>query len=485
MSVSTKAFPTLGGWHPSYKELFLEFTGSDGKKYRTGLRPKEYPFYSGVPVINGVPDFSQAVFSVDKYGNVRMKNAYIEGTIIAGANSEIDWSYIKNVLVQDAQIESLSADKITAGNGIINALTIKNSLTIGSGGSIKQGQTAYDSGIGFWLGDVAGTPKFSIGNSAGNKLTWDGSTLTVIGALKTGANSLINGQYIDSLDAGKITTGYLSADRIAAKSITADKLNVSQLSAISANLGSITAGSITGITITGSTITGGIVRTSSGNTRIEMNGPDNALYVYQENIDGVAIRRLALGADSIFFYDPSGACAGWILGSSEGLGISGKVGTNCIDVNLKATGTGVGAFWPGEAYLDLGTSTNKFRHLYLSGNIYVDGYVDGVDISAHAANPSAHHTRYTDSEARNAITGYTIYPSSIQVGGTGTYTAYIAGTFRVTGQSSFGGPLGLAMLSSPPGPASSYAGYMYYDTTVSDIVFSNGSNWYKVTATLR
>jgi hypothetical protein len=125
MSISTKAFPTLGGWHPSYKELFLEFTGSDGKKYRTGLRPKEYPFYAGVPIVNGVPDFSQAVFLVDKYGNVRMKNAYIEGTIIAGIGSEIDWSYVKNVLVQTAQIADLAvtnakianidASKITTG----------------------------------------------------------------------------------------------------------------------------------------------------------------------------------------------------------------------------------------------------------------------------------------------------------------------------------------------------------------------------------
>jgi hypothetical protein len=116
MSISTKAFPTLGGWHPSYKELFLEFTGIDGKKYRTGLRPKEYPFYAGVPIINGTPDFSQAVFLVDKNGNVKMKNAYIEGTIIAGFGSEIDWSYVKNVLVQTAQIADLAVTNAKIAN---------------------------------------------------------------------------------------------------------------------------------------------------------------------------------------------------------------------------------------------------------------------------------------------------------------------------------------------------------------------------------
>lgn len=37
-----------------------------------------------------------------------------------------------------------------------------------------------------------------------------------------------------------------------------------------------------------------------------------------------------------------------------------------------------------------------------SGNLLTVGTVDGVDISAHAANASAHHTRYTDAEAQAA-----------------------------------------------------------------------------------
>jgi len=42
---------------------------------------------------------------------------------------------------------------------------------------------------------------------------------------------------------------------------------------------------------------------------------------------------------------------------------------------------------------DLGSSSYKWQNLYLSGSIYVDGNVDGVDVSAHAANASAHHTK--------------------------------------------------------------------------------------------
>jgi len=42
--------------------------------------------------------------------------------------------------------------------------------------------------------------------------------------------------------------------------------------------------------------------------------------------------------------------------------------------------------------------------------------------------------------------------------------------------------LGLYLHSGTPGPASSYKGFVYFDTAQSDIVFSNGTNWYKVTA---
>jgi hypothetical protein len=47
----------------------------------------------------------------------------------------------------------------------------------------REGQTAYDDGTGFWLGIDSGTAKFSIGNSAGNKLTWNGTTLSIAGQI--------------------------------------------------------------------------------------------------------------------------------------------------------------------------------------------------------------------------------------------------------------------------------------------------------------
>ena len=66
-------------------------------------------------------------------------------------------------------------------------------ITLSSGGAIKGGQTAYDSGNGFFLGYTGGAYKFSVGNSSGNKFTWDGSALGVVGDISGTSNIDITG----------------------------------------------------------------------------------------------------------------------------------------------------------------------------------------------------------------------------------------------------------------------------------------------------
>ena len=77
-------------------------------------------------------------------------------------------------------------------------------LTIG--GAIRSGQSIYDSGVGFWLGTENGTPKFSLGNSSGNKMTWNGTTLSITGSI-TASTGAIGGFTIDadSIDATNLS----------------------------------------------------------------------------------------------------------------------------------------------------------------------------------------------------------------------------------------------------------------------------------------
>jgi hypothetical protein len=74
-------------------------------------------------------------------------------------------------------------------NAINGSLTLTGGgLVLASGGaSIRGGQTAYNTGAGFWLGDVSGTTKFSLGNPSGNYIAWDGSSLSIKGTI-----SLVN-----------------------------------------------------------------------------------------------------------------------------------------------------------------------------------------------------------------------------------------------------------------------------------------------------
>lgn len=70
-------------------------------------------------------------------------------------------------------------------NLLING-TIDGALTLNNTGHVKGGQTAYDTGAGFFLGYENGAYKFSIGNPSGQYLKWDGNELTSNGLAKLG-----------------------------------------------------------------------------------------------------------------------------------------------------------------------------------------------------------------------------------------------------------------------------------------------------------
>ena len=122
--------------------------------------------------------------------------------------------------------------------------------------------------------------------SLGNKLTWDGTTLSITGnVVITGGSTLtlINAAQADAdaaqatadnaipegfaasdinthsttIDGGKITTGSINANRIVAGSIEAIQISASYVYAGTINADNINAGTLTGRAISGGTITGG------------------------------------------------------------------------------------------------------------------------------------------------------------------------------------------------------------------------------------
>jgi len=75
------------------------------------------------------------------------------------------------------------ANTVTAGKINVASLsaitTTTGTLIIDTAGYVRGGQTAYDTGTGFFLGYSGGVYKFSIGDASGYKLTWDGTSLIV------------------------------------------------------------------------------------------------------------------------------------------------------------------------------------------------------------------------------------------------------------------------------------------------------------------
>lgn len=67
----------------------------------------------------------------------------------------------------------LAAD--TSGN-----LSLTGNLSVGTAGHIASGQTAFNTGTGYWLEYNSGTPRVSLGVAGGNRVVWDGTNLTVV-----------------------------------------------------------------------------------------------------------------------------------------------------------------------------------------------------------------------------------------------------------------------------------------------------------------
>lgn len=111
----------------------------------------------------------------------------------------------------------------TANNAGVKSKVGKSSeqttqFPISPSGNVQSSTSVgYDTGTGWWIGFDKGVPKLFIGNSAGNKLTWDGTTLTINGDLVIGGISRTIGPTddiqtnLDALNAAGGGTLYLTA----------------------------------------------------------------------------------------------------------------------------------------------------------------------------------------------------------------------------------------------------------------------------------
>jgi hypothetical protein len=140
-----------------------------------------FKIYNGT---SGVAAFTLSGGNLSLAGSITLLNTQVDGLGDLATEDSVAYGDITGTKPPSNADVTLSA--------IVGGLSLTGGgLILASGGAaIRGGMTAYDTGSGFWLGDVSGTTKFSIGNSAGNKMTWDGSALAVTGTLSSTSGTI-------------------------------------------------------------------------------------------------------------------------------------------------------------------------------------------------------------------------------------------------------------------------------------------------------
>lgn len=156
------------------------FTSADGTAYsisagNTGnMAAKTYIYLDTL--------ISTTVYQITTTPTLAVGAGKVLVAIAQNGTGEATFSVLDGQGGQNIDASSIVANSITA-NELSTSIIYAGVITIDTSGNIHSGQSSYNSGTGFFLGNVAGTPKFSIGDTtAGNSMTWDGTTLRVNGS---------------------------------------------------------------------------------------------------------------------------------------------------------------------------------------------------------------------------------------------------------------------------------------------------------------
>jgi hypothetical protein len=141
----------------------------------------------------------------------------------------------------------INVSDLQAVNSKTGNLDVTGDITMTPSGSFSAGMTDYlTGGPGFWLDCFASIPRFSLGNSGGSHISWDGQTLNVVGTI-TATSGQVGGFTLSATDltagSGSSSIGLSSAGSVRLWMGNATPgsapFRVSSLGALTATSGSI------------------------------------------------------------------------------------------------------------------------------------------------------------------------------------------------------------------------------------------------------
>src|SRR3990167_4114110 len=173
----TSTSGTIGGF--TIGADYLRDTADSMGLASTATASDDVRFWAGDSFTNR----ASAAFRVTESGAVTVTSGSVQGSLVTSGSITGDKIAAETITASNIDALNLSGKTLTADTGTIGGWTLSSNQIVGpSGAVIRSGQTDFSVGTGFWLGNVEGTPKFSIGSASGNKMEWDGTYLRVTGA---------------------------------------------------------------------------------------------------------------------------------------------------------------------------------------------------------------------------------------------------------------------------------------------------------------
>lgn len=335
-------------------------------------------------------DINNAKAYILKTGYAKFQNAAVEGDSTVGGR------------VATTLSAAIDASGHFADNAINTAAgTILGDFTFGASGAIQIG--TYVNGVS---GDIKISPAGILGRSSSGATTFsiNGATgIAVLNGLVVGTNvdlgTAQDSAGVTTIVGNTVTTGYVNALNVTAQYVTASI-------------------SISSPTITGGTITGGIIKTAASNKRIELNSTGNlnelAFYNAQNTLSGkfYGVGTELQGGPWLFLTAKT-YINGSVLMTGD-ISLHGS-GDNRIELRDSITGytyieaktaspynVSINRSWlpTSSNSHDLGSSTYKWRSIYLSSTVYAVNLTITGAAHFHGGTtdgnftPSSSNTRY-------------------------------------------------------------------------------------------
>ena len=292
--------------------------------------------------------------------------------LVAGSPNVWTLTEIDKAGISLGSVQNLNAQG-QAQTGLIAGTTITGGgITLSAGGSIKGGQTAYNTGTGFFLGYESAAYRFSIGNGSTSGITWDGTTFTVGGNVVIGSTvaSTVVSQAANAATSSALSTTNSNVTTVQQKTTNLNTSGDISGAAEIASTGSLTlaGGSIkSGKAAYGDSVAGFILEYNGGTPRVEFSNAARTNYL-QWTGSALDIKG-EINADT----GNIGGTTGWTIAAGKMYSGSGSSFTGV----LGGTGT---SFFAG-ATDNAGTAA-KFKVTAAGALTSTSGTIGGVTIAA-------------------------------------------------------------------------------------------------------